>query len=186
MLWKDISLRALKLETDRKALIKVQTLYKKYLLDFERYYSGALSFSSIINGVGQASTDGNRTPDPPPRKKHKKTRVGSYYHFAFYTLNYLSMGYHNRVRYFRRRVPNFNQSDARKQCFLASDWLKLRFFPENSLLYRVRNFRGRVSNFNQSEARKHCFLASDWLKFETLPRKFRTLLICLIYAFKRG
>ena len=43
--------------------------------------------------------------------------------------------------------------------------------------YRVRNFRGRVSNFNQSEARKHCFLASDWLKFETLPRKFRTLLV---------
>ena len=43
--------------------------------------------------------------------------------------------------------------------------------------YRVRNFRGRVSNFSQSEARKQCFLASDWLKFETLPRKFRTLLV---------
>ena len=42
---------------------------------------------------------------------------------------------------------------------------------------RVRYFRGRVSNFNQSEARKHCFLASDWLTFETLPRKYRTLII---------
>ena len=44
-------------------------------------------------------------------------------------------------------------------------------------IHRVRNFRGRVSNFHQSEARKHCFLASDWLKFETLPRKFRPLLL---------
>ena len=31
----------------------------------------------------------------------------------------------NRVRYFQGRVINFNQSEARKQCFLASDWLKL-------------------------------------------------------------
>ena len=30
-----------------------------------------------------------------------------------------------RVRYFRGRVPNFDQSDARKQYFLASDWSKL-------------------------------------------------------------
>ena len=30
-----------------------------------------------------------------------------------------------RVRYFRGRVSNFNQSEARKLCFLASDWLKL-------------------------------------------------------------
>ena len=30
----------------------------------------------------------------------------------------------NRVRYFRGRVSNFNQSEARKQCFLASDWFK--------------------------------------------------------------
>ena len=43
--------------------------------------------------------------------------------------------------------------------------------------YRVRNFRIRVTNFNQSEARTRCFLASDWLNFETLPRKFRILLI---------
>ena len=29
-----------------------------------------------------------------------------------------------RVRYSWGRVPNFNQSETRKQCFLASDWLK--------------------------------------------------------------
>ena len=45
---------------------------------------------------------------------------------------------------------------------------------------RVQYFWGRVSNFNQSEAREQCSLASDWLKFETLPRKYRTLLIGLI------
>ena len=28
----------------------------------------------------------------------------------------------SRVRYFRERVSNFNQSEARKQCFFASDW----------------------------------------------------------------
>ena len=31
-----------------------------------------------------------------------------------------------RVRNFRGRVSNFNQSEARKQCVLASDWLKFR------------------------------------------------------------
>ena len=36
----------------------------------------------------------------------------------------------NIVGYFRGRVPNFNQSDARKQCFLAADWLKFETFPE--------------------------------------------------------
>ncbi|KAL5265757.1 hypothetical protein ACHWQZ_G006462 [Mnemiopsis leidyi] len=67
--WKEISLKALRLKTDRRALSKVQALYKKYLLDFEQYYSATRNFSSI-DGVGQAST-GN---GPPPRKKHKKTR----------------------------------------------------------------------------------------------------------------
>ena len=67
-------------------------------------------------------------------------------------------------------VSNFNQSEARKHCFLASGWLKFETSPENTALYRVRNYRGRVSNFDQSEARKQCFLASDWLKFVTLPR----------------
>ena len=47
----------------------------------------------------------------------------------------------------------------------------------HSLKFRVRYFRGRVSNFNLSEARKQGFIASDWLKFETLPRKYRTLLL---------
>ena len=36
-------------------------------------------------------------------------------------LNFLS----NRVRYYRGRVSNFDQSESRKHCFLASDWLKL-------------------------------------------------------------
>ena len=35
----------------------------------------------------------------------------------------------NRVRNFRGRVTNFNQSEARKQCFLASDWLKFETLP---------------------------------------------------------
>ena len=35
----------------------------------------------------------------------------------------------NRVRNFRGRVSNFNQSDARKQCVLASDWLKFVTLP---------------------------------------------------------
>ena len=35
----------------------------------------------------------------------------------------------NRVRNFRGRVSNFNKSKARKQCFLASDWLKFETLP---------------------------------------------------------
>ena len=43
----------------------------------------------------------------------------------FIELRYdLLLGYFNRVRYFRGRVTNLNQSEARQQCFLASDWLK--------------------------------------------------------------
>ena len=34
-----------------------------------------------------------------------------------------------RVRNFRGRVSNFNQSEARKQCVLASDWLKFVTLP---------------------------------------------------------
>ena len=35
-----------------------------------------------------------------------------------------------RVRNFRGRVSNFNQSEARKQCVLASDWLKFVTLPQ--------------------------------------------------------
>ena len=35
----------------------------------------------------------------------------------------------NRVRFYRGRVSNFNQSEARKQCFLDSDWLKFETLP---------------------------------------------------------
>ena len=42
----------------------------------------------------------------------------------------------DRVRHFRRRVQNFYQSEARKQCFLTSDWLQFRTLPQkNTLLY---------------------------------------------------
>ena len=34
-----------------------------------------------------------------------------------------------RVRYWRGRVPYFNQSEARKQCFTASDWLNYGTLP---------------------------------------------------------
>ena len=34
-----------------------------------------------------------------------------------------------RVRDYRGRVSNFNQSEARKHCFLASDWLKFETLP---------------------------------------------------------
>ena len=34
-----------------------------------------------------------------------------------------------RVRYSRGRVSNFNQSEARKHCFLSSDWLKFETLP---------------------------------------------------------
>ena len=35
----------------------------------------------------------------------------------------------NRVRNFRGRVSYFNQSEARKGCFLASDWSKYETLP---------------------------------------------------------
>ena len=41
----------------------------------------------------------------------------------------------NRVRNYRGRVSNFDQSEARKQCFLASDWSK--FDPIIS--YSIKN-----------------------------------------------
>ena len=42
-----------------------------------------------------------------------------------------------RVRYFWGRVSNFDQSEARKQCFLASDWLKFEALPRK---YRTLYF----------------------------------------------
>ena len=35
-----------------------------------------------------------------------------------------------RVRYFRGRVSNCNLSEARKHCFLASDWLEFVTLPQ--------------------------------------------------------
>ena len=34
-----------------------------------------------------------------------------------------------RVRHYRGRVSNFNQSEARKQCLLDSDWSKFETLP---------------------------------------------------------
>ena len=42
-----------------------------------------------------------------------------------------------RVRNYRGRVTNFDQSEARKQCFLASDWLKFETLPDNFVLSYV-------------------------------------------------
>ena len=44
--------------------------------------------------------------------------------------------YRLRVLYFRGSVSNFNQSLVRKQCFLASDWLKFETVPRE---YRIVN-----------------------------------------------
>ena len=61
-------------------------------------------------------------------------RVGDYPKIEFNTDSYLNgpcIGALsvNRVRYFRGRVSNFNQSEARKHCFLASDWSKFETLP---------------------------------------------------------
>ena len=46
-----------------------------------------------------------------------------------------------RVRNFRGRVSYFNQSEARKGCFLASDWLKYETLPRKfRTLYLLFNF----------------------------------------------
>ena len=43
------------------------------------------------------------------------------------------------ARYFPGRVPNFNQSEARKQCFLiASDRLKFRTLPGKYLVLYLK------------------------------------------------
>ena len=34
-----------------------------------------------------------------------------------------------RARYYRERVSNFDQSEAGKHCFVASDWLKFETLP---------------------------------------------------------
>ena len=49
----------------------------------------------------------------------------------------LHLLYCNRVRYFRGKVSNFNQSEARKHCFLASDRLKFETLPQK---YRTAYF----------------------------------------------
>ena len=50
------------------------------------------------------------------------TGVRDYIHVSF------------KVGYFRGRVSYFDQSGARKRCFLASDWSKYET-PENTVLY---------------------------------------------------
>ena len=36
----------------------------------------------------------------------------------------------NRVEFFWGKVENFNQSEARKHCFTASDWFKFETLPQ--------------------------------------------------------
>ena len=48
--------------------------------------------------------------------------------------------FHNRVRYYRGRVSNFDQSEARKHCILASYLLKFETLPRK---YRVTFYDAR-------------------------------------------
>ena len=50
----------------------------------------------------------------------------------------------NKVRYFRGRVTNFNQSEARKQCFLAFYWLKF-----ETILRKYRTLQYYYLLFNE-------------------------------------
>ena len=47
------------------------------------------------------------------------------------------VGFFKIVRYFWGRVSYFNQSEARKQCYLDSDWLKYEPLSssDNTVLY---------------------------------------------------
>ena len=76
--------------------------------------------------------------------------LGLFFHFLFFRLLLVSFGFsfltdfefglmgsglvvlvgYNRVRYIRGRVSNFHQSEARKDCFLASDWSKFETLHE--------------------------------------------------------
>ena len=57
----------------------------------------------------------------------------------------------NRVRYFRGRVSNFNQSEERKQCFLPSDWLKFETLPREyrTLLDAVYFIKDNIFTFTK-------------------------------------
>ena len=75
--------------------------------------------------------------------------LGLFFHFLFFRLLLVSFGFsfltdfefglmgsglvvlvgYNRVRYIWGRVSNFHQSEARKDCFLASDWSKFETLP---------------------------------------------------------
>ena len=65
-----------------------------------------------------------------PKHDTRKNRAESY------SKEILKYFVDNRVRYFRGRVTNFYQSEARKQSFLASDWLKFVTLPRK---YRTLN-----------------------------------------------
>ena len=56
------------------------------------------------------------------------SKTGQYFDLKEYNVqNLASSGFYlqtNRIRYFRENVPNFNQLQARKHSFLASDWLR--------------------------------------------------------------
>ena len=58
-----------------------------------------------------------------------------------------------RVRNFRGRVSYFNQSEAREQSFLASDWLKLETLPRK---YRTLEYGifGEGSHISTNQKRE--------------------------------
>ena len=65
----------------------------------------------------------------------------------------------NRVRYFEGRVSYFNLSEVRKQCFLASDWLKYETLPRN---YRTLSYSMLYSGYHGNVA-AHA-LRLPWLR----------------------
>ena len=80
-------MEAMRLEADQLALVSVKNYYKKYLFDFEIYYCGATSFSSIANGStmnGNFNQNPANNATPPPRNKHKKPRVSIISQLFFY------------------------------------------------------------------------------------------------------
>ena len=48
-------------------------------------------------------------------------------------------------------VSNFNQSEARKHCFLASGWLKFETSPENTALYIEYEIIGEGSQISTNQ-----------------------------------
>ena len=76
----------------------------------------------------------------------------------------------NRVRYFRGRVTNFHQSEARKHCFLAFDWLKFETLPRK---YRTQLRMWKNLNFHDKPLKQELW-GNDNTWSKPLKRNFRS------------